>query len=119
MEVVKASELNFQPPPLTHRGPGIEFKDLFRGTEGTPENYYFALVKQEKFYFPIHKHNFDQFRYAYQGDFSIASDITIRQGELAYHPEGVEYGPQDDGNETEHILLIVQFGGASGQGFLT
>jgi hypothetical protein len=119
MEVVRASELNFKPPPLTHRGPGIEFKDLFRGTEGTPENYYFALAKQEKFYSPVHKHNFDQFRYAYRGDFSIASDVTIRQGELAYHPEGVEYGPQNDGNETEHILMIIQFGGASGQGFLT
>lgn len=119
MEVVRASELDFKPPPLMHRGPGLEFKDLFRGTEGTPENYYLALTKQEKFYSPIHKHNFDQFRYAYRGDFSIASDVTIRQGELAYHPEGVEYGPQDDDDETEHILLIVQFGGASGQGYLT
>jgi hypothetical protein len=51
--------------------------------------------------------------------YQSASDVTIRQGELAYHPEGVEYGPQDDGNETEHILLIVQFGVASGQGILT
>jgi hypothetical protein len=68
---------------------------------------------------PAHKHNFDQFRFAYQGDLSIAENMTIREGELCYHPEDVEYRPQvDEEDGTDNILLILQLGGTSGQGYL-
>lgn len=42
----------------------------------------------------------------------------LREGEVAYFPEGVEYGPQDDGPDIKEVL-VLQFGGASGQGFLS
>ena len=46
--------------------------------------------------------------------------MTIKEGDVCYHPEGVEYGPQNDEEDgTDHILLILQFGGTSGQGYLS
>jgi hypothetical protein len=69
---------------------------------------------------PAHKHSFDQFRFAYQGDFSIAENMTIREDELCYHPEGVECRPQvDEEDGTDHILVILPLGGTCGQGYLS
>ena len=46
--------------------------------------------------------------------------MTIKEGELCYHDKGVEYGPQlDEEDGKDHILLILQFGGTSGQGYLS
>jgi hypothetical protein len=119
-EVVHGNELVYKALGFKHRVGEPEFKYLFRGQDGTPENYMLALGKQKKFYSPPHKHNFDQFRFAYQGDFSIAENMTIKEGEICYHPEGVVYGPQvDEEDGTDHILLILQFGGTSGQGYLS
>ena len=119
-EIVHGSELEYKALGFKHRVGEPEFKYLFRGQDGTLENYMLALGRQKKFYSPVHKHNFDQFRFAYQGDFSIAENMVIREGELCYHPEGVEYGPQvDEEDGTDHILLILQFGGTSGQGYLS
>jgi hypothetical protein len=119
-EIIHGNELEYKALGFKHRVGEPEFKYLFRGQDGTPENYMLALGRQRKFFSPIHKHNFDQFRFAYQGDFSIAENMVIKEGELCYHPEGVEYGPQvDEEDGTDHILLILQFGGTSGQGYLS
>ena len=49
---------------------------------------------------------------------SIAPDLLLHEGELCYHPEGVFYGPQlDEGGERD--VLVLQFGGASGKGYLS
>jgi hypothetical protein len=119
-EIMHGNELEYQALAFKHRVGEPEFKYFFRGRDSTPENYMLALAKQKKFYSPPHKHNFDQFRFAYQGSFSISDTMTIAQGELCYHPEGVEYGRQvDEEDGTDHILLILQFGGTSGQGYLS
>ncbi|PWY89235.1 hypothetical protein BO70DRAFT_426872 [Aspergillus heteromorphus CBS 117.55] len=117
MEIIHGSTHPYIPLSLTHRGPGLSFKHLFKGTPGTQENYLFTIGRQTSFFSPLHKHNFDQFRFAYRGDVSIAPDILLREGELSYHPEGVPYGPQRD-TEGERDVLVLQFGGASGQGYL-
>ncbi|KAL9097342.1 MAG: hypothetical protein Q9165_000769 [Trypethelium subeluteriae] len=118
MEIVHGNSLSFTDPSSSHRGSGILFKTLATGIPNTPENFILLLSKQSSFYSPRHRHNFDQFRFALQGGFSLAPHLILRQGELAYHPEGVYYGPQDDG-EKEQVLLVLQFGGASGSGFLS
>lgn len=118
MEITHGTQMTFLDPAAKHRPGGLAFKTLSRGTENTPENYLFVLARQQGFYSPRHKHNFDQFRYAKKGNFNLAPNIDLSEGNLAYHPEGVEYGPQDDGPD-EMILLVLQFGGASGQGFLS
>ncbi|KAJ5660337.1 hypothetical protein N7507_006788 [Penicillium longicatenatum] len=118
MDIVHGKDLHFKKLGLKHRGSGLAFKDLFLGEENTPENYLFTIGRQGSFSSPNHKHTFDQFRYAYRGDVSIAPDILLREGELCYHPEGVSYGPQlDEGGERD--VLVLQFGGASGQGYLS
>lgn len=118
MEITHGSQMKFEDPGAKHRPGGLAFKTLSRGTEGSLENHLFVLARQEGFYSPRHKHNFDQFRYAIKGNFNLAPNIDLHEGSLAYHPEGVHYGPQDDGKD-EMILLVLQFGGASGQGFLS
>ncbi|KAH8690238.1 hypothetical protein BGW36DRAFT_390430 [Talaromyces proteolyticus] len=118
MDIVHGKNAEFVPPPLKHRGDGLAFKDLFRGQNGTPENYYLSVARQGDFYSPRHKHNFDQFRFALRNEVSISPDMLLREGELSYHPEGVQYGPQhDDGGKRD--VLVLQFGGASGQGYLS
>ena len=119
MEVIDAAATRSDATALQHRGAGLSFKDLFKGdADDIPNNYYFVVATQHGFYSPVHKHNFDQFRFPLKGDISITADLTVRQGELCYHPEGVEYGPQDDGPD-ERSVLVLQFGGASGQGFIS
>ncbi|KAJ5591671.1 uncharacterized protein N7459_002040 [Penicillium hispanicum] len=118
MDIVHGKALDFVPPPLKHRGDGLAFRSLFHGDDGTPENYYLSLVRQGAFYSPLHKHNFDQFRYAVRNAVSIAPDMLLREGELCYHPEAVPYGPQhDEGGDRD--VLVLQFGGTSGQGYLS
>lgn len=121
MEVVQGSEGSYVPVSLSHRGSGLSFIDLARGTDGTPENFYFSLAKQLDFYSPIHHHNFDQFRYAYKGDITLGEgdSMLLREGQLSYHPEAAWYGPQSDPPGEEKIVLVLQFGGASGQGYLS
>ncbi|KAJ5274106.1 hypothetical protein N7478_009231 [Penicillium angulare] len=119
MEIADTSKLSFDPVSLKHRGSGLYFKTLFLGDQGDPaNNYYFMLARQRSFYSPVHRHNFDQFRYSTLGDISILPNVNVRQGELCYHPEGVYYGPQDDGDQLKEVL-VLQFGGASGQGFIS
>jgi hypothetical protein len=118
MDIVHGKELHYEELGLKHRGSGLTFKHLFLGDENTPENYLFSIARQGAFYSPIHRHTFDQFRYAYRGEVSIAPDLLLHEGELCYHPEGVFYGPQlDEGGERD--VLVLQFGGASGKGYLS
>ncbi|KAJ5137075.1 hypothetical protein N7448_005629 [Penicillium atrosanguineum] len=118
MDIVHGKDLHYEELGLKHRGSGLAFKHLFLGEENTPENYLFSIARQGAFYSPIHRHTFDQFRYAYRGDVSIAPDLLLREGELCYHPEGVSYGPQlDEGGERD--VLVLQFGGTSGKGYLS
>lgn len=119
MEVIDSSKLKFEAPSLTHRGTGLFFKVLLVGDDGDPaNNYYFVLARQQSFYSPLHRYNFDQFRYATLGDISILPDVNARQGELFYHPTGAHYDPQDDGDQLKEFL-VLQLGGASCQGFLS
>ena len=121
MELVDGSLLTYDETMLKHRGAGLAFKNLFLGDENDiPNNYYFVLAKQESFYSPVHHHNFDQFRFVTKagGPISILPDLDVHPGELCYHPEGVYYGPQNDGEGVKEVL-VLQFGGASGQGFVS
>lgn len=119
MEISHGSKLDFEPLSLSHRGSGLSFKSLAKGDERLPENFYFSLAKQREFYSPVHRHNFDQFRYAYKGDISLGKDSTLKEGQLSYHPEAAYYGPQSDDASMDRIVLVLQCGGASGQGYMS
>jgi hypothetical protein len=101
-----------------HRGGGLNFKVLLSGTEGELENFWLLLSKGDgTFSSPRHKHNFEQFRVCLNGSFSVDPQKALRPGEVGYFPEGTSYGPQKD--EESNLGLVLQFGGASGSGFLS
>ena len=47
-----------------------------------------------------------------------APRLDIEAGDAGYFPEGAFYGPQDDGT-TKRLSLTLQFGGASGSGYMS
>jgi hypothetical protein len=93
-------------------------KTLAVGEPGTPGNFALMLSHTPEGYdSPRHRHNFDQVRFQLEGDFDFASDGVMRPGSLAYFPEGTRYGPQTDDDSS--LTLVLQFGGASGAGYLS
>jgi hypothetical protein len=65
---------------------------------------------------PRHKHIFDQYRYNLSGKRMI-QDGFLEEGEVAFYPEGVSYGPQLQ--EEECTGLGLQFQGLTGIPYLT
>jgi quercetin dioxygenase-like cupin family protein len=81
-------------------GPGMEFTWVSYGADyGTPR----------------HRHTFQQFRYVLQGRRDI-KDGVLQEGDCAYYPEGVHYGPQ--AQTAPMIGLGLQFEGDSGIPYL-
>ena len=64
---------------------------------------------------PRHKHTFDQFRFALDGDREI-KDGFLKPGECGFYPEGVSYGPQKQTMPSTGLGL--QFMGAAGVPYL-
>jgi hypothetical protein len=101
---------------LEHRGGTFHSRTTVEGTPGTPGNFKFSLSELGTDYSgPRHRHNFDQLRYMLEGE-SDYGDGSLRAGQLGYYPEGVAYGPQV--NKTPIRCAVLQFGGASGSGYL-
>lgn len=93
-------------------------QSLLHGPEGTPENFYLQLSHlHNDFFSPRHRHNFDQVRVQLVGDASFTRDGVMKPGMVGYFPEGVYYGPQENAGESK--TLVLQFGGASGSGYIS
>ena len=106
-----------------HPTGSLGFKYLLTGEESSPGNFVLLLARQEKhFATERHRHNFDQFRFPIRGDMNVGEGIRLREGQLGYFTEGAPYGPQDDPVEPlepgERVHLTLQFGGATGYGYL-
>jgi hypothetical protein len=102
---------------LEHRGGTFHSRTLVEGTPGTPGNFKFSLSRLGTDYSgPRHRHNFDQYRFMLEGESDYGQDGPLKAGMLGYYPEGVHYGPQV--NKTEIFTAVLQFGGASGSGYL-
>jgi hypothetical protein len=102
---------------LEHRGGTFHSRTLAEGVPGTPGNFKFSLSRLGTDYSgPRHRHNFDQYRFMIEGSSDYGQDGPLKAGMLGYYPEGVPYGPQV--NTTEIFCAVLQFGGASGSGYL-
>jgi hypothetical protein len=89
---------------------------ILEGKPG-PNNFSIRLVNiNGKFFSPRHRHNFDQLRFQIEGEFDYDADGCLKPGAAGYFPEGVRYGPQNSNGTTWNVL--VQFGGASGSGYM-
>ena len=102
---------------LEHRGGTFHSRTMAEGQPGRADNFKFSLSRLGTDYSgPRHRHNFDQFRFQIEGE-SEYGDGALKPGVLGYYPEGVPYGPQI--NKTEIYGAVLQFGGASGSGYLS
>ena len=101
------------------RGAEREFRTLLIGDETALDNFRLYFVRQSgEVDVPRHKHNFDQIRMCLEGGRqNYGADKWIAPGEIAYFPEGTPYGPEQ--SNTERLSITLQFGGASGNGFVS
>lgn len=93
-------------------------KTLLEGKEDTPGNFRMNFGSAEEGWeVPHHRHNFDQIRYIAAGEFEYITGKVLPKGWVGYFPEGAPYGPQV--RRSGLSMLLIQFGGASGGGFLS
>jgi hypothetical protein len=119
MKLVHGGRMEFQGGQEKHRGGGLASKLLLAGEEDTPENFRLTLGRDRGGHQnPRHHHNFDQIRMSLQGALSITPEKDLEEGQIGYFPEGTWYGPQLPA-KAERVTLVLQFGGASGQGFIS
>lgn len=117
MKIVQASEKKWSGNLLRHRQGRILIKRLLEGDPDSPENYGLQLGRESaEFFSPRHRHPWDQIRFCLSGSVPIAPGKTLDAGEIGYFPEGVRYGPQK--GPVDRKVMIIQFGGASGKGYL-
>jgi hypothetical protein len=117
MQVIAVNSVPLKEIPHIREGI-FRSRKLLTGTEGSPGNFTLQLVTTpESYYSPRHRHNFDQVRYQIEGDFDFAADGKMKPGTIAYFPEGTHYGPQT--SKQKSMTLVLQFGGASGSGYLS
>jgi hypothetical protein len=97
----------------------LDQKFLLQGEDGSPNNYLLnvGLTGSGGWGTPRHRHNFDQIRYVLKGKYPASPHKIMGEGSVAYFPESVHYGPQDRPEGLE--MMVIQFGGASGSGFLS
>lgn len=118
-DIIHCAETPWGESLVAQRGAtaGMAHKRLFEGEEGSPDNYMLVMSREPNTYFsPRHRHPWDQIRFCLDGKIPIAKGLFIEAGEIGYFPESAHYGPQEGGDD--RIVLLLQFGGASGQGFI-
>jgi hypothetical protein len=117
MKIVQGDELEWV-RGLEHRGGTFHFRNLMEGTPGTIDNFQLSMGRNDKdFVSPRHRHNFDQIRVQFDGDLDFARDGKMTAGMVGFFPEGAPYGPQT--TATHSTTFVLQFGGASGSGYLS
>ena len=97
----------------------LDQKFLLEGDDNSPNNYLLnvGLTGAGGWGTPRHRHNFDQIRYVLKGKYPVSPHKVMKEGSVGYFPESVHYGPQDRPEGLE--MMVIQFGGASGAGFLS
>jgi len=95
-----------------------ESRVLLTGTDGDPNNYRVQITRSKTDWLtPYHHHNCDQVRLPLEGEMSYAENKMLPAGWVGYFPETTYYGPQF--RKAGHYLLLIQFGGASGNGYIS
>ena len=117
MKIVQGDQLDWT-RGLEHRGGTFHYRNLMEGVPGTIDNFQLSMGRNDKdFVSPRHRHNFDQFRFQLEGDLNFARDGKMTPGMVGFFPEGGSYGPQT--SEATAMTIVLQFGGASGSGYLS
>jgi len=119
MQLTHAEESDNARASNAIRGGAREFKTLLTGEEGSPNNFKLSFVRQSgELNIPRHRHNFDQLRMCLEGERqNYGKNKWIAPGELVYFPEGTPYGPEK--SAAHRLSITLQFGGASGSGYIS
>jgi hypothetical protein len=118
MKVVHADQIEEKIRIHQHRQGTFRHRNVAAGERGTPGNFLLEMVRTtDDFFSPRHQHNFDQFRYQLEGEFDFDRNGRMPAGSIGYFPEGTPYGPQR--SSVSSLTLVLQFGGASGNGYMT
>jgi hypothetical protein len=117
-QVTESAKLDWEEKPTPREG-RIQRKSLAKGQEGDPNNFEFNLYRFFPGYLtPRHRHNWEQFRFGLPGSqISYEPGKIVSENSLVYFPEGAYYGPQ--GTDTVSDIVLLQYGGASGAGYLS
>ncbi|HEX9462316.1 MAG TPA: hypothetical protein VGB82_06925 [Alphaproteobacteria bacterium] len=119
MKIVHGDEVPFK-RGLEYRGGTFHSRTLMEGETGTLGNFSLVLGRNEgDFYSPRHRHNFEQIRFAFEGKLDFDKTGKLNEGMVGYFPEGMSYGPQSQKEGEVSTALVLQFGGASGSGYLS
>lgn len=117
MKIVQGDELEWK-RGLQHRGGTFHYRNLLEGAPGDIDNFQLSLGRSDKdFLSPRHRHNFEQFRFQLEGQLKFGRDGEMKPGMIGYFPEGAHYGPQTQ--DADALTIVLQFGGASGNGYLS
>jgi quercetin dioxygenase-like cupin family protein len=115
MQIVRAQDTTAK--QQTHRAGRIDLRRLFKGDPASPNNFEWSLVRMGNDYqTPRHRHNFSQIIMVLEGEHEWMPKAKRGPGSVTYTCEGTYYGPQQGGGAA---LLTLQFGEASGSGFLS
>lgn len=119
MKIVHGDTLEWR-RGLEYRSGTFHFRNLAEGEEGSVDNFKLSVGRSSAdFYSPRHRHNFEQIRFVLDGELSFGRDGTLSAGMVGYFPEGVAYGPQTQSEGADVATIVLQFGGASGSGYLS
>jgi hypothetical protein len=106
-----------QPVRQGFRGGSIQFRDLLKGEENTPDNYSLQWVEVDgEYHTPQHRHNFEQIRIMMEGSFGFGSGLTQDVGSVGYFCEGTFYTQTATARS---VTLLLQVGGPSRSGFMS
>jgi hypothetical protein len=118
MRIVHGDQVEEKIHLQQHRQALFKHRTLATGEPGTPGNFILEMVRTTAdFFSPRHRYNFDQFRYQLEGEIDFDRNGKMTPGTLGYFPEGTPYGPQS--SSVSSLALVLQFGGASGNGCMT
>jgi hypothetical protein len=119
MKLVQGDEIPLQ-RGLEYRGGMFHSRRVLEGEAGSIDNFQLSIgVSQGDFYSPRHHHNFEQIRVGLEGTLDFDRDGKMSPGVVGYFPEGVYYGPQSQDPNGVATAAVLQFGGASGSGYLS
>lgn len=121
MKIVQVEDVPLK-RTLEHRGGMFHGRIMLEGEPGTMDNFQLQYGQSAgDFYSPRHRHNFEQIRVQFEGQLEFGRDGTMKPGMIGYFPEGVFYGPQtqDPDAVEKPLTAVLQFGGASGWGYVS
>jgi hypothetical protein len=119
MKIVQTDQIPLK-RGLEHRGGTFHGRIMVEGTPGTLDNFQISFGQMGgDFNSPRHRHNFEQIRYQLEGVLDYGRDGKLTAGMVGYFPEAVYYGPQSQDPSINCRTIVLQFGGASGSGYLS